>query len=51
MSRLFPSGSLRVVCTTAFPTPHARILRDLGFPLLVTGVWLGNHQFWYIFYS
>ena len=44
-SRLFPSGSLTVVRTTAFPTPHARTPRDLGFPLLVTGVWLGNHLF------
>jgi len=25
------------------PTPHARILRDLGLSLLVTGVWLENH--------
>jgi len=45
MSRFFPSGSLMVVRTTAFPTPHARIPRDLGLPLLVTGMWLGNHLF------
>ena len=32
-SRLFPSGSLMVVHTTAFPTPHARTPRDLGFSL------------------
>ena len=43
------SGSLMVVRTTAFPTPHARIPRDLGLSLLVTGMWLGNHLFWSIF--
>jgi len=49
-SRLFPSGSLTVVRTIAFPTPHAWTPHDLGFPLLVTGVWLGNHLFRSIFY-
>ena len=44
-SRLFPSGSLMVVRTTAFPTPHAQIPRDLGLSLLVTGMWLENHLF------
>ena len=44
-SRLFPSGSLMVVRTTAFPTLHAWIPRDLGIPLLVTGMWLENHLF------
>jgi len=45
MSRLFPSCSLMVVHTTAFPTPHARIPRDLGLSMLVTGMWLENHLF------
>ena len=49
-SRLFPSGSLTVVHTTVFPTPHARTPRDLGFPLLVTGVWFGNLLFQSILY-
>ena len=44
-SRVFLGGSLMVVRTTAFPTPHARIPRDPGLSLLVTGVWLGNHLF------
>ena len=48
-SRLFPSGSLVVVRTTAIPTPHARVPRELGLSLLVTGVWLGNHLFRSIF--
>ena len=48
-SRLFPSGSLMVVRTTVSPTPHARTPRDLGFPLLITGMWLGNHLFQLIF--
>jgi len=48
-SRLFPNGSLMVVRTTASPTPHARTPRDLGFPLLITGMWLGNHLFRLIF--
>ena len=47
--RLFPSGSLMVMRTTAFPTPHAWTIRDLGFPLLVTGVWPENHPFRFIF--
>ena len=47
--RLFPSGSLMVVRTTAFPTPHAWIPHDLGLSLLVTGMWLENHRFWSIF--
>ena len=34
-----------VVCTTAFPTPHAHIPRDLRFSILVTGMWLENHIF------
>jgi len=49
MSHLFPSGSLMVVCTTAFPTLHAQTPRDLGFPLLITGVWPENRLFWSIF--
>ena len=48
-SRLFPSGSLMVVRTTAFPTPHAQTPHDLGFPLLVTEVWPENHLFRSIF--
>ena len=48
-SHLFPSGSLMVVRTTTFPTPHAWTLRDLGFPLLVTGVWPESHPFRFIF--
>jgi len=43
-SRLFPSGSMMVVRTTAFPTPHARI-PHLGLFLLVTGMWLETHLF------
>jgi len=46
---LFLSGSLMVVRTTAFPTPHAWTIRDLGFPLLVTEVWPENHLFRFIF--
>jgi len=45
MSHFFPNGSLMVVRTTAFPTPHARISYDLGLSLLVTGMWLENHLF------
>jgi len=31
------------------PTPHARIPRDLGLSLLLTGMWLENHLFRSIF--
>jgi len=47
--RFFPSGSLMVVHTTASPTPHAWTPCDLGFPLLIIGMWLGNHLFRLIF--
>ena len=40
-----PQWLFDVVHTIAFPTPHARIPRDLGLSLLVTGMWLENHLF------
>ena len=41
--RLCPSGFSKGGAYCRIPTPHARIPRDLGLSLLVTGVWLENH--------